>query len=331
MGIADKLQKQSDKDYGAGIMSDASTLLEDKSRIVSVSPMVDIGLGGGIPEGSWVIISGPEKFGKTITALQICANAQAMDKDIYYYLPEGRLKSRDLNSLHNLDPNNKFKIIKSIQGRIMAAEDFVNHAATTIKSHPGCVVVLDSGSALCARQELDSEITGTGRALGPRILASFCRQMGTIVPIQKTILIITQHLIANTSGFGSPFYEDGGRKVQYQVDVKLRGKTVQQWKPSTEDKPIGQILNWEIRSSALTGTPWTKVQSYLRYGYGLDSETELFHLGTDFGLINKGGTWYSFDFLSEPQKIQGETKCVAFLKENPKITETLYDTIKQMT
>lgn len=331
MNIADKLQKESDKDYGVGVMIDASQLLEEECKIVSVSPMIDIGLGGGIPEGSWVIISGPEKQGKTATALQICANAQEMGKDVYYYLPEGRLKSRDLSSLHNLDPHNKFKIIRSIKGKIMAAEDFVNHAAKTIKTHPGCVVVLDSGSALCARSELDSEISGTGRAQGPRILASFCRQMGTIVPVQQVILIITQHLIANTSGYGSPFYEDGGRKVQYQVDVKLRGKGAQQWKPSGEEKSIGQVNTWEIKSSALSGIPWTKVQSYLRFGYGIDVETELLHLGVDFGLISQGGAgWYTFEFLEDLKKIQGETKAVNFLKDNPKETQLLHNRIKEM-
>ena len=124
----------------------------------------------------------------------------------------------------------KFQLVASNEDRILSAEDFVNIASEIIKNEPRVVVILDSTSSLCSQDELDGEITGSGRAKGPRILASFCRKMGTVVPVMNSIVIMMQHLIANTSGYGSPYYEDSGRKVQYQADIKLRCKSFQYWK-----------------------------------------------------------------------------------------------------
>ena len=324
MDISDRLQKDSDQKFGIGVMTDANSLIQYNRKIVPVSPAIDVGLGGGIPEGSWVIISGGEKVGKTSTALQIAANAQQLDKFIYFYTIEGRIKKRDLESMHNLDVNKNFKIVHSTQEKFMASEDFLDHIIKIIKSHPSCVIIMDSVSALCSRSEFDAGITGQARSFGPKLLASFCRQMGTIIPVQDVILIMTQHLIANTSGYGSPFMEDGGRKVQYQVDVKLRCKSVTPWK--VQENQIGQVISWEVKSSALSGIPGTKIQSYLRYGYGLDFEAELFNLGIDFGLIEKASSWFTI----LEQKIQGENASIEFLRNNPEYTQKLNDTIRNM-
>lgn len=329
--IAEKIQKESDKDFGKGIMTDATHLLEQKLAIVSVSPALDIGLGGGIPEGSWVTISGNDKCGKSSAALQIAANAQSIGKFVYFYAPEGRIKKRDLEGIHNLDTSKNFKLIQSIEGHILSAEEYLTHIIKVIKSHPKCVVIIDSLSSICSAQELTTEISSQTRLPTPKLLASFCRQLGGIVPVQNTILIAIQQLMANTSGYGSPYIEGDGRKIKYQVDVRLRCKSHQGW-TNKDGVQIGQLVNWEIKATPL-GPPNVKVKSYLRYGYGLDSEKEIFNLGVDFGLINKSGAWYTFDCIEEPasMKYQGEEKCVQFLRDNPEHTKTIYDMIKDMT
>lgn len=324
-------------------------LIEEVRRIVPVSPTLNLALGGGILEGTWNIISGNPKIGKTATALQIAANAQAMGKQVYYLAVEGRLKKRDLEGIHGLNPE-KMIIIGSEEGTILKAEDYLNAAMDIIKSDPGCVIILDSASALCTEDEFTKELTATGRNNGPKLLASFCRQMGNVVPIQKTIVIIIQHLIANTSGYGPAYNEDGGRKIFYQVDNKIRPKTVSKWEDG--EKQIGNIIQWDVITSAMSA-PNLAGESYFRFGHGLDEEMELLMVAQQLGLISKAGAWYKLDWLLEdleklkkqckvedkdcPRetlekivKFQGQEKTRVFLVENPEIKEDLYKRVSEL-
>jgi RecA/RadA recombinase len=183
---------------------DAAQVVEeyDQKRIVSVSPAIDVGLSGklgvGIPEGSWVLLSGSPKCGKSSTALQIAANAQEQfEKEIFIGNAEGRIKARDLRGIHNLNIDN-VKIIQSSKGNILSAEQSIFEYIKIIKEYPGCVLVVDSTSALCEKAEMDEEVKADRRLSGAKLLASFCRQLGAIVPIQNSIVILIQHMIANT-------------------------------------------------------------------------------------------------------------------------------------
>ena len=148
--------------------------------------------------------------------------------------------------------------------------------------------------------------------------------MASVVPVQDVTLIIIQHLIANTSGYGSPYYEDGGNKIQYQADVKLRCTNFQKWNLSQADDAtrVGQVVNWQVITSALGG-PGAKIQSYIRYGYGIDDVKEYVGLGLDMGIINKAGAWYSFTHDGNEYKVQGEEKLRNMLVENKDALEFL--------
>lgn len=328
MSFEKKIHKELEDKYGDGTIVDARFIVENKKNVISISPALDMAIGG-IPEGTWTILSGPEKCGKTTTALQIAANAQSVyDKYVYYLNVEGRIKG-DMNLLGVKDLNiDKMKIIQSVKGKILTAEDFLNEAIFVVKNHPGCVLIIDSASALCSEKEITEDITSSTRNNGPKLLASFCRQMGTIVPVQDTIVIIIQHLIANTSGYGAPFMEDGGNKIKYQVDTKLRCTKTEPY-GSDKEKPVGQILHWKVLCSAMS-SPGIKVQSYLRYGYGLDKENEILAIACDLGLVTKGGAWYTTAWLDEPYKLQGMENLRDFLIENPHHYNSLQEKIKGM-
>lgn len=317
------------KNLGEGAVTSASSFLSNKPKIISVSPALDIGLNGGIPTGSWVILSGPEKCGKSTLALQLAANAQSHGMNVFYSDVECRLKEMNLTGIHNLDLE-RFQIIRSTKEKILSAEDHLNALIDLIKSEPNSLFILDSSSALCASKEMIEEITANTRALGPKLLASFCRQMGGVVPVQDSIIIVIQHLIANTSGYGSPYIEDSGRKLRYQVDVKLRAKGVQRWE--NKDKQIGQIVEWDIVTSAL-GSPGMKVKNYIRYGFGIDSISECIDLACDLGLISKGGAWYKIECVESCKelKFQGQEKLYEYLKENQKVNDEIVNCIKNIT
>lgn len=321
-----KIEKYLASQYGDGVVIDADFILQHQKSIVSVSPASDIAIGG-IPEGSWVTLSGAPKCGKTTLALQIAANAQQKyDKFLYYLDVEGRFKEMNISGVHGLNKD-KIRIIHSIKGKILSAEDFLNAGMYVIRNHPGSILIVDSSSALCAEKEMSEAITSQSRNSGPKLLASFCRQMGNVVPVQDTIVIIIQHLIANTSGYGAGYIEDGGQKIKYQSDIKLRCKGVERW--VVKDEQVGQIVTWEVVHSAL-GAPGKKIENYIRYGYGIDKEMEIINIACDVGLITKGGAWYTCEWMEQPQKFQGAENLRQFLSENPQHYHKLYDSIRIM-
>lgn len=294
-----EIKNEINKRNKSNIVVNASEIVTKERKIISISPLIDYHLNGGIPEGSWVLLSGIEKCGKTTTALQIAANAQQQyDKQVFIGSVEHRIEKKELTGIHNFDID-KVEIIQSTKGKILSAQDHLSEYIRIIKNIPGCILVIDSSSALCSEKELTSDITAQARAEGPKLLATFCRQMASVVPVQDVTLIIIQHLIANTSGYGSPFYEDGGRKIQYQADIKMRCTSFSKW--TYKKKQIGQIPKWEIKTSSL-GPPGAKFESYLRYGYGIDDIKELTTIAEDAGIITLGGAWYTWG----DEKVQGE-------------------------
>lgn len=327
MGLElDAVGKALKKKYG-DIFSYASDIIDNEKQIISVSPQLDIGLSGGIPEGSWVIISGAPKIGKSTLALTICAEAQKTGKTCYYIDAEGRSQKKILTGIKGLNPN-KLVVLKSQQGNIKSAEEWLSLAEELIKSEPDIVVVIDSASAMCSSSELDAEeITAAMRNNGPKLLASFTRKLANVVPVQNTIIIIIQHLIANTSGYGKKYFEDGGNKIQYQADVKIRGRSQQKWEE--KGKQIGQKVQWDIDVSAL-GAPGQTVEGYIRYGLGVDKEWEIIDLAASLGLIDKSGAWFELAFLDEPIKLQGQQKVWDHLQSSPVDMALLQKKIKEL-
>jgi RecA/RadA recombinase len=320
------------KQFGdlAFITGDQLTLA---GEVVSVSPRLDIILGGGIPGGSFVNISGDPKCGKTITSLCIVKNAQKQGRPCYYFNIEGRLKRRDLHGIRGLDIE-KLQIIRSYRGedgkaRILTAEEYLQIANHIIETVPGCVIVFDSVSQLAAEKELLGEIGDSHRAPGAVLMAQFCRNVSNTVPVNDCIVVSIIHLISNTSGFGASKVESGGRKVKYACDIGLRAKKFD----FKGDPPHGQEVVWQTFSAALT-SPGRSITSHIRYGIGIDDALEIALIACDCGLIDKPakGSWYTLSYLGgkKPKKVQGEEKLCSFLQENPEAFEKLSKEVKEI-
>jgi len=320
----EQFRKETNKKYGEVVIP-ANQLVTRNRKVIPISPIADFNLGGGVPEGSWLILSGLPKCGKTVTALQIAANAQQIyDKPVYIGSVEHRIEKKELEGIHGLNVD-EVDIIQSTAGKILTAQEFLQEFTTAIKDVPECVLVIDSTSALCAEGEFASEMKSAGRNEGPKLLAQFCRKMTGVVPVQNSLIIVIQHLIANTSGYGEPWFEDGGRKIQHQADTKLRCTTFQKWENSKKTDQIGQVINWQIKTAALT-KPGGKFQSYLRYGYGLDDIKEYISLGLDMGIMDKKQSWYSF----EDERAHGEDQLYSLFSEDAVRLATLKDQVKIM-
>lgn len=330
------------KKYGDIIRSGTEILHNKKSlKAVSVSPIFDIALKGGLREGTWVMISGAQKSGKTSTLMQLACNCQKEGRPVIYINSEGRLSEMNFE-LKGLDPSKM--IIVTAEDKPLSAEAFLDIALQLIsaKENEGALCIIDSASALICSKELEDDVTGSMRPGLPKILSNFVRKAGQIVPNNKIIMAVVTHMITNTSGYGPSKMADCGVKIQYQADTRLEVKSIEPW--MSKEVQIGQAVNWKIHYSSM-GTTGVECKSWIRYGVGIDSTQELLMLGEELGLISKAGAWYTCDFLKEDEsfytlfpdsdpekfcKFQGQEKTYMFLSDNPPALKLLSDKIKEM-
>ena len=314
------------KEYG-DVLHDPSYITDTELAVIPVSPKIDIALGGGVPEGSLFIMTGPEKVGKTITALTFCANAQTVNRKVYYGNIEGRLRKRDLEGIASLSMKPEhLEIIGSTQGNILSAEKYLGIFDNLIHTQPDCICVVDSFSALSSESELTGDLTDTQVMSVQKVLAKFCRRISNVLPINKVTVVGITHLMANMSTFGrgKAKVEKSGSALKYQVDVKLHATYSQ---PIMQgDTQIGQTVHWQVVTSAI-GPPGQKVSSHIKYGRGIWKEMELADLLVDFGLVEKSGAWFK---LPNEEKVQGKNNLAKYLEDNPDEYQKFEDEIFSM-
>jgi len=328
----EELDKLIKKKYGE-IAFDGSYIKEHKKTLIPTTPSLDLGLNGGLQEGSWTLITGQKKTGKTTLALQIAANAQKLGRHVYYFNVEHRFGEKNLSTVRHLKTDkDNFTLYQSAEGNILSAQKHLNIAVDVMSNHKKCVVILDSISSLCSDNEISKDIGEAARPEGPKMFGQFCRKMESVVPLNDIVFIGMLHLIANTSGYGSPWQEDGGTKIQYQCDNKLKCKGISNWERGNgeDKKKIGQVVDWEVVFNG-NGAPGDVVKTFLRYGYGYDDTWEIINLACDFGLIQKSGAWYTYSPIGEdPIRTQGQEKLYDYFMERPEVTAALYDSVKEL-
>lgn len=321
------------KNFGTDIMLSANSIIDRELITIPVSPALDIVLNGGIPEGSFVIFTGQPKCGKTTTSLDFAATAQKEEykgdlkkpRNVYYLNIEGRLKKRDLEGIPGLDLS-RFEVIGSQQGKILHAEEYLQIAERIINEEPGCIMIIDSYSALCTEAEITSDMDKMQRADGAKLLAKFCRKVANVIPVNKNIVIGITHLMGNP-GYGNvEWKEKSGQAIAYQTDVKLKAKMFSPWRATADGPQIGQEVDWQILCSAL-GPPGGNIKSYIRYGEGIDKAMELAMLCIDLGIIQKGGAWYTLPMLEDKPKFQGTEKLRQYVYDNKEVYDTLLRTL----
>ena len=367
-----KSEKTEDKDnlgfpeafmtkYGK-IVENGEKVLQDllELKVISLSPALDLALGGGLREGSVVVMTGDPKSGKTTTSLYFAAKCQKLGKTVMYFNTEGRITKENFTGIKGLDPA-KISIVQATEEQpIVSAETFLNSLEYCVKNIPDLVCIIDSASNMVPQEELDGEIrTGVRNAL-PRLLSMFCKRISGDVARNKAILIFITHNIANTnptSRYSPQKHADCGNMIQYQAGTNMiithRGK----WEvPAESGNHVGQIANWNIKTSAAGGKPNSTAESWIRYGVGIDETQEIIHLAVQLALIKVKGAWYELTFLAKKTgvnpatelllannidttdeetvtkffKFQGIQKVNDFLNENPQLITMISDEIKSI-
>jgi len=325
-------------------------------KVIPVSPSLDIALGGGLKEGTVVVMTGDPKTGKTVTALSFAAQAQKHGKEIFYFDVEGRITDYNLTQIKGLDHKAVKRIGPTEEMPVMSAEKYLNILEALIKQRGDIVVIVDSLSNMLPQDELDGEIrTGIRNAL-PRLSAQFFKRVSGDIPRMGAICIFITHNIANTGGsrFSPSKMSDGGNMLQYQAGTNMvithRGK----WE-SSSGKDVGQVAHWKIKTSAAGGTPNSLADSWIKYGVGIDHVQEIAQIASELSLIKKAGAWYTItaginnadnpiiknilnkndvkddtESIEKFFKFQGMQNLTEFLENNQEVCDIIYDDIKEL-
>lgn len=347
------------KKYGKIIQSGTQVLQNlETYRTISISPALDIALGGGIREGQCVVMTGDPKTGKTTTALYFAAKAQAEGKKVYYLNTEGRLTKENFRGIKGLDID-AINIIQSTdETPIVSAETYLNILEKLIKEESDLVVIIDSASNMVPKDEIDGEIrTGVRNAL-PRLLSMFFKRISGDVARMKAIAIFITHNIANTGG--SPYapakMADCGNMLQFQAGTNMVITHRGRWEiPKESGNHVGQVANWQIKTSAAGGRPMSTAASWIRYGVGIDEGQEIAQISTEFAMVTLKGAWYTISAFVEDKdhpivknwltknnvdinndediksafKFQGMENLVSFLSENIDLMNYLNQKIRE--
>ena len=351
------------KKFGKGVFQSGDQIVSQVKLVIPWSPALDAILGGGVPQGSVVRLAGKEKSGKTVSALQLAANAQDIDPETFVLMLdiESRLKKRDIEGIHNLDiSKERFLKIGSYrnedtnEGKILSAEDYLEIAEHSLKNVPKCIVIVDSVSQLVTAAELSGDLGKQHRAPGAILMSQFIKRNSGAVSVNKCLLVSIVHMIANTGGGVATLSESGGNKIKFATDVGMRAMHWEPWRIGDAETgtQIGQKIKWKTNATAIV-SPGKIAWSYLRYGHGLDEEQELFEMGVACAIIMKSGAWYTHSYMEDhidvlgvekwgtdekKKKGEGEKMCTAqggekaarLLKDNPKWKDILCKQVYEM-
>lgn len=292
----------------------------------------------------------------TTTAMQLAYHCQQEGRPIIYLNSEGRLNQLNFE-VDGLDPE-KMTIITA-EDQPISAEVFLDvaHKLISVPENHGALCIIDSISSLIPEKDLDGEVTGSLRPGLPKILSNFVKKCGQIVPNNRNIMCMITHVIANTSGYGKSSMADGGIKIQFQADTRMEVKSITPWVNSDKTVRIGQAVKWTVYYSGL-GAKNYECDSWIRYGKGIDKTQELLIMAMELGFISQAGAWMTCDFLySNPQllnsvdnsvklksdglyededtalracKKQGQDKLYAFISENNKVRDYLFEQLKSV-
>jgi len=317
------------KGYETNIIS-ARDLLEIPVEIISIGPSIDLALKGGITEGSVGVLSGKPGCGKTTTSLQIAANACKANpnRTVIYEDIEHRLEKKNLLGIHNLNLD-RFEIVRSSKDSILTAEKHCELIEKKIIANPGCIMIVDSLSFMCPQVEYEKEFGEMTRGGSSALQAKLLRRLANIARPTDCIIICMTHVAPNLSGYGAKWQEKTSQMLAYGADWKLMCTSEPKaWMDGPNQ--IGQTVTWDVVKSDLGGSG-TQAESWIRYGYGIDSIMEYAILSIDLGLIESKGAWNTINFGPDKgKKLNGKEKVREYLSENPEVVKELDKLIKEM-
>ena len=308
-----------DKAYGKGtVMKMSDAPVEDVDVISSGSLGLDVALGvGGYPRGRVVEIYGPESSGKTTLTLHAIAEAQKaggiaafIDAEHAFDRFYAENLGIDIDNLIISQPDN--------------GEQALEIADTLVRSGAVDVLVVDSVAALVPRAELEGEMGDTHVGLQARLMSQALRKLtSSIAKSNCLVIFINQIRLKIGVMFGSPETTTGGNALKFYASVRLDIRRIGSIKD--KDEVVGNQTRVKVVKNKVAA-PFRQVEFDIMYGEGISKTGELIDLGVAAGLVEKSGSWYSYD----SQRIgQGRENAKTYLVENQSVAEKLELAIRQ--
>ncbi len=279
---------------------------------------LDIALGiGGLPKGRIVEIYGPESSGKTTLALHVVAEAQKKGGACAF-----------VDAEHALDPAYAKKLGVDINNLLIsqpdAGEQALEIADTLVRSGAIDVLVIDSVAALVPRAELEGEMGDSLPGLQARLMSQALRKLTASISKSNTLVIfINQIRMKIGVMFGSPETTTGGNALKFYASVRLDIRRIGALKNG--DDVVGNATRVKVVKNKVA-PPFKVVEFDIMYGEGVSKTGELIDLGDKAGVVEKSGSWYSYD----GQRIgQGRENAKTFLKEHPEIANAIEQKVRE--
>ena len=309
---------QIEKQFGKGtVMRMGDREVVDIPSISTGSLGLDIALGiGGVPQGRVVEIFGPESSGKTTLTLQVIAECQKAGGTAAF-----------IDAEHALDPLYAKKLGVNVDELLLSQPDTGEQALEVadmlVKSKSVDLLVVDSVAALTPRAEIEGEMGDHHVGLQARLMSQALRKItGNIQRSNATVIFINQIRMKIGVMFGNPETTTGGNALKFYSSVRLDIRRIGAVKEGEE--VIGNETRVKVVKNKVS-PPFTKAEFQILYGKGINVEGEIIDFGQKLGLIEKAGSWYSYN----DEKIgQGKTNASNFLRENKKIRNALVKQIK---
>jgi recombination protein RecA len=310
---------QMEKQFGRGaVLRLGSHTVEAVDVIPSGSISVDAALGvGGFPRGRVAEIFGPESSGKTTLMLHVIANAQKAGGTAVF-----------VDAEHALDAAYARKLGVDVDNLLVSQPDHGEQAleitASFVASGAVDVVVIDSVAALVPKAELDGEMGDSHMGLHARLMSQALRKLtGSVARTNTCLLFINQVREKIGVMFGNPETTTGGRALKFYSTVRVEVRRTAAIKEG--DKVIGNRTRVKIVKNKVAA-PFREAEVDLLFGEGLARECDLLDLGVAKNLIEKSGSWFSF----QGERIgQGRENARMFLKEHPELMETLDEELRK--
>ena len=310
---------QIERAFGKGsIMKLGAEQVVEAETISTGSLGLDIGLGiGGLPKGRIVEIYGPESSGKTTLALHTVAEAQKAGGTCAF-----------VDAEHALDPVYAKKLGVDIENLLIsqpdAGEQALEIADTLVRSGAIDVLVIDSVAALVPRAELEGEMGDTHVGLQARLMSQALRKLTASVSKSKCMIIfINQIRMKIGVMFGSPETTTGGNALKFYSSVRLDIRRIGAIKNGEE--VVGNQTRVKVVKNKLA-PPFKMVEFDIMYGEGVSKLGELIDLGIKAGIVEKSGSWFSYD---STRIGQGRENAKSFLRENKAIADEIEKKIRQ--
>ncbi|NOT69821.1 MAG: recombinase RecA [Hyphomicrobium sp.] len=310
---------QIDKTFGKGSIMrlGANDKSHDVEAISTGSLGLDIALGiGGLPKGRVVEIYGPESSGKTTLTLQVIAEAQKKGGTCAF-----------IDAEHALDPVYARKLGLKVEDLLISqpdtGEQALEIADTLVRSGAVDVLVIDSVAALTPKAELEGDMGDSLPGLQARLMSQALRKLTASISKSGTMVIfINQIRMKIGVMFGNPETTTGGNALKFYASVRLDIRRIGQIK--AQEEAVGNQTRVKVVKNKVA-PPFKQVEFDIMYGEGISKTGELVDLGVKAGIVEKSGAWLSYD----GNRIgQGRENAKQFLKDNPKIADTIERAIR---